>query len=247
MLVTFCSLAEESRPPVEVSIQLISLAGDIEDLALWDGRQAKPITISADFLGPRLHYSGDARLRLIRLPSGDEPLTEPTVKPKGEKQPLPAPGPVVAWLDLHAGQGPRRMILLVKPEPDRNGISSIEDDNQRFPAGSLRFLNLCDFAVTLGVGEKAIRIPPKGASVVRPNVPAGRYFDTPVHTEEDQVRRLAYQLHFFYATDRRTLLFILPGEKGSGLIRLQPVEDTTQVVGGDSPHDANIKVQKAKK
>jgi hypothetical protein len=139
------------------------------------------------------------------------------------------------------------MILLVKPEPDRNGISSIEDDNQRFPAGSLRFLNLCDFAVTLGVGEKAIRIPPKGTSVVRPNVPAGRYFDTPVHSEEDQVRRLAYQLHFFYATDRRTLLFILPGEKGSGLIRLQPVEDTTQVVGGDSPHDANVKVQKAKK
>lgn len=236
---------EDRRPTVEVSVQLISLAGNIDDLALWDGRKATPLTLSADFFGPRLRYAGDARLQLIRPGKTDETKDKPIAKASAE--PATLPGPVVAWLDVPPGKGPRQFILLVRPEPGQGGILAIEDDNQRFPAGSLRFLNLCDFPVTIGEGEKATRVAAKGAAVVRPNLPSGRYFDAPIHSEEDQVRRLAYNLHFFYASDRRTLLFILPGEKGSGLIRLQPVEDPTPNAMGGSPHDGKIKAPNAKK
>jgi hypothetical protein len=237
--------AEDRRPTVDVSVQLISLAGNIDDLALWDGRKATPLTLSADFFGPRLRYAGDARLQLIRPGKTDEAKDKPVGKPTTE--PATLPGPVVAWLDVPPGKGPRQFILLVRPEPGQSGILAIEDDNQRFPAGSLRFLNLCDFPVTIGEGEKSTRVAAKGAAVVRPNLPSGRYFDAPIHSEEDQVRRLAYNLHFFYAADRRTLLFILPGEKGSGLIRLQPVEDPTPNAIGGSPHDGKIKAPNAKK
>ena len=239
--------AGEPRPAVDLTVQLISLAGDVEDLALWDGRKATPLTLSADFFGPRLRYTGEPRLQLIRPPKSAETQVEPEARPPTDKRPAPAPGEVVAWLDVPPGKGPRHLILLVRPEADRNGILAIEDDTQRFPVGSIRLLNFCDFPVHLGEGEKATRLPAKGAAVVKPDIPSGRYFDAPIYSEEDQVRRLAYQLHFFYATDRRTLLFILPGEKGSGLVRLQPVEDPTHSGIGGSPHDAKIKAPVLKK
>ena len=247
LLASLASGAEEPRPTVDLTVQLISLAGDLDDLALWDGRKATPLTLSADFFGPRLRYAGEARLQLIRPPKPEETKEEPLARPASDKPVATAPGPVVAWLDIPPGKGPRHLILLVRPEADRNGILAIEDDPQRFPVGSIHLLNLCDFPVTLGDGEKATRLPAKGAAVVKPNVPTGRYFDAPIHSEEDQVRRLAYNLHFFHVTDRRTLLFILPGEKGTGLVRLQPVEDPNAVAGVGSPHDAKIKAPAAKK
>ena len=249
ILATLAGVAAEPRPTVEVTVQLISLTGDVDDLALWDGHKATPVTLSADFFGPRLRYAGDARLRLIRP---DQPATAPVSPPTKEPGAppaagLPPPGPVVAWVDLPPGKGPRAFVLLVRPEPERNGIWAIEDEHQRFPAGSIRFLNLCDFPVSVGEGEKATRLAAKGAAVVKPGVPAGRYYDVPLFSEEDGTRRLAYQLHFFPAPDRRTLLFIMPGEKGSGLIRLQPVEDPTASGVGGSPHDAKIKAPKTQK
>lgn len=249
LVASLATAAEVRRPTVEVSLQLISLAGNIDDLALWDGRKATPVALSADFFGPRLRYSGDAKLQLIRLPQAKETPEPPTEKkPSADNAAATPPGPPVAWLDLPPDKGPRQLILLVRPGPDGNGIWSIEDENQRFPTGSIRFLNLCDFTVSLGEGEKATRLAPKGAAVVRPNVAAGRYFDTPVFSEEDQVRRLAYNLHFFYVPDRRTLLFILPGDKGSGLVRLQPVEDPNAVAGtAGKAHDAKPKSPALKK
>jgi len=247
LLATLAGFAAEPRPTVEVTVQLISLAGDVDDLALWDGRKATPVTLSADFFGPRLRYAGDARLRLIRP---DKPTSAAaTTKEPAASPPtlLPPPGPVVAWVDLPPGKGPRPFILLVRPEPERNGIWAIEDENQRFPAGAIRFLNLCEFPVSVGEGEKATRLAAKGAAVIKPGVPAGRYYDVPLFSEEDGMRRLAYQLHFFPAADRRTLLFILPGEKGTGLIRLQPVEDATSTGLGGSPHDAKIRIPGAMK
>lgn len=239
--------AEERRPAVEVTLQLISLAGDLDDLALWDGRKATPVTLSADFFGPRVHYAGSPRLQLIRPDKVATTKDAANGKAANEPASLTPPGPVVAWFDLPPGKGARQYILLVRPESDRNGIWAIEDENQRFPVGTIRLLNVCDFPVTLGEGDKALRLAAKGAAVLRPGIPAGRYFDAPIYSEEDQVRRLAYQLHFFYATDRRTLLFILPGEKGSGLVRLQPIEDPTASGVGGSPHDGKIKAPNAKK
>jgi hypothetical protein len=247
VLATLAAFAAEPRPKVEVTVQLISLAGDVDDLALWDGRKATPVTLSADFFGPRVRYTGDARLRLIRP---DKPATAPATTKEPDAPPAtvqPPPGPVVAWVDLPPGIGPRTFILLVRPEPERNGIWAIEDENQRFPAGAIRFLNLCEFPVSVGEGEKATRLAAKDAAVVKPGVPAGRYYDVPLFSEEDGMRRLAYHLHFFPAPDRRTLLFILPGEKGTGLIRLQPVEDSTSTGLGGSPHDAKIPIPGVKK
>ncbi len=235
--------AEKTRPIAEATIQLISLAGDLPDLALWDGRKATPLLVSADFFGPRLHYRGEPRLRLIRNATPTDQPAPPVAEPDAQNA-LIAPGPTVAWLDLPLNSGPLKLILLVQPEPGRNGILAMPDDDRQFPVGSLRFMNLCDYPVSLETGSRVTAFPAKGSGIIRPNVASGRYFDGNLYSEEDHERRLAYHLHFFYASDRRTLLFILPGEKGSGLVRLQPIEEPPGAGTGGSTHDAAIKPPK---
>lgn len=245
---SWVAAAETPRPPAEATVQLISLAGDRADLALWDGSRATPLRLSADFFGPRLRYVGDARLRLIRLPAdGPPPDSANRAAPAANPAPT-APGPTVAWLDLPPPEpdgGPLNLILLVQPEPGRNGIFAIRDSLRDFPRGSLRFLNLCDFALSLESDRSATAVAAKGSVVVRPKVAPGGYFDADIYSSEDQVRRLAYHLHFFHAEDRRTLLFILPGEKGTGLVRLQPVEEPPPPGATGSAFDAGIKPPKA--
>jgi hypothetical protein len=250
---SWVAAAEPPRPQAEASVQLISLAGDRADLALWDGIRATPLRLSADFFGPRLRYAGDTRLRLIQLPTdGARPdSAAPTAPgaPAANAAPV-APGPVIAWLDLpppETNGGPLRLILLVQPEPGRNGIFAMRDSDRDFPAGSLRFLNLCDFAVSLESGGSATAVAAKGTVVVRPKVAPGGYFDADIYSSEDQVRRLACHLHFFHAEDRRTLLFILPVEKGTGLVRLQPVEEPPPPGVNGSAFDARVKSPKAPK
>jgi hypothetical protein len=234
--------AEPERPHAEATIQLISLAGDLEDLALWDGRQATPVRVSADFFGPRLRYAGDPRLTLVRLaPAGAKPAAET----KGPGEPRP-PGDIVAWLDLPPATGPRKLILLVQPEAAGGGIHAMPDEEGGFPSGSIRFLNFCPYRVEVVGRDRTTALPAKGSAVVRPSVPRGGYYDAEIRTEEDQVSRLAYHLHFFHAPERRTLLFILPGEKGSGLVRLQPVEEPPMDGTGGSKQDALVKPPKTR-
>ena len=52
--------ADDAKPAVEATVQFISLAGDRDDLALWDGRKATPLRLSAEFFGPKLRYAGAA-------------------------------------------------------------------------------------------------------------------------------------------------------------------------------------------
>ena len=245
---SWLAAAETPRPQAEASVQFISLAGDREDLALWDGRRAAPLRLSADFFGPRLRYAGDTRLSLIQLPpSGTRPDTTAKAAPAANPPPV-APGPVIAWLDLPPSDtngGPLKLILLVQPEAGRNGIVAMKDSDRDFPAGSLRFLNLCDFPLSLESGGSATAVAAKGTVVLRPKVAPGGYFDADIYSSEDQVRRLASHLHFFHAEDRRTLLFILPVEKGTGLVRLQPVEEPPPSGTNGSVYDARIKPPKA--
>lgn len=49
--------AQEPKPAAEAMLQLISLVGDRDDLALWDGRKATPVRLSADFFGRRISLS----------------------------------------------------------------------------------------------------------------------------------------------------------------------------------------------
>jgi hypothetical protein len=139
------------------------------------------------------------------------------------------------------------LILLVQPEAGRNGIVAMQDSDRDFPAGSLRFLNLCDFDLSLEAGGSATAVAAKGTVVLRPKVAPGGYFDADLYSSEDQVRRLASHLHFFHAEDRRTLLFILPVEKGTGLVRLQPVEEPPPAGTNGSAFDGRIKPPKAPK
>ena len=93
---SWVAAAETPRPQAEASVQFISLAGDREDLALWDGRRATPVRLSADFFGPRLRYAGDTRLSLIQLPpTGTRPDTTAKAVPAANPPPV-APGPVIA-------------------------------------------------------------------------------------------------------------------------------------------------------
>ena len=162
---SWLAAAETPRPQAEASVQFISLAGDREDLALWDGRRAAPLRLSADFFGPRLRYAGDTRLSLIQLPpSGTRPDTTAKAAPAANPPPV-APGPVIAWLDLPPSDtngGPLKLILLVQPEAGRNGIVAMKDSDRDFPAGSLRFLNLCDFPLSLESGGSATAVAAKG-------------------------------------------------------------------------------------
>jgi hypothetical protein len=106
---------------------------------------------------------------------------------------------------------------------------------------------LCDFPVTLEDGRRVTAVDARGTAVVSPDVPDGAYFDAQVFSEEDRQRRLAFHLHFFHARERRTLLFILPVEKGTGLVRLQPVEEPPPGIGAGSPHGAKLKPPKGVK
>ena len=242
--------AEDPKPVAEATLQFISLAGDREDLALWDGSKATPLRLSADFFGPSIRYAGEPRLRLIRSEPGASAAANATAKPPVEptaQAPATAPGPTVAWLDLPPNNGPRKLILLVQPEPGQNGILAMKDTLGDFPAGSIRLLNLCDFAVTLEDGRRVTAVAAKDTAVIRPPTTAGSYYDAAVYSEEDKVRRLAHHLHFFCTRERRTLLFILPVEKGTGLVRLQPVEEPPPGVGASSPHDARVKPPKGAK
>jgi len=238
------SAAEEPKPAAEATVQLISLAGDREDLALWDGRKATPVRLSADFFGPRLRYAGDPRLRLIQLTKPAEAAPKPAEETAPTAPPLP-PGPTIAWLDLPPAAGPLRLILLVQPEPGRNGIVAMKDAEGDFPAGSIRLLNLCDFPVSLEDGRRVTPVPAKDTAVVRPSIAHGAYFDAEIFSEEDKSRRLAYHLHFFHSQERRTMIFILPVEKGTGLVRLQPIEEPPGAGTAGSPQDAKVKPPKA--
>jgi hypothetical protein len=236
--------AEDPKPVAEATLQFISLAGDREDLALWDGSKATPLRLSADFFGPSIRYAGEPRLRLIKPEPGAPAAANVAVKPPVETtapSPATAPGPTVAWLDLPPSNGPRKLILLVQPEPGQNGILAMKDTPGDFPAGSIRLLNLCDFAVTLEDGRRVTAVAAKDTAVIRPPTAAGSYYDAAVYSEEDKVRRLAYHLHFFCTRERRTLLFILPVEKGTGLVRLQPVEDPPTVEPVDSPQEPKVR------
>ncbi len=237
--------AEEPKPAAEATVQFVSLAGDRDDLALWDGRKATPIRLSADFFGPKLRYAGQARLELIQKQPGT--ASAPLAQEAQAQGPAKAPGPTIAWLDLPPADGPRKLILLVQPEAGRNGILAIKDETMDFPTGTLRLLNLCDFPVTLEDGRRVTPIGAKGSAVVRPDVADGAYFDAEVFSEEDRMRRLAFHLHFYHSRERRTLLFVLPVEKGTGLVRLQPVEDPPLGIGAGSPHDAKLKPPKGVK
>ena len=238
--------AVDAKPVVEATVQFISLAGDRDDLALWDGRKATPLRLSAEFFGPKLRYSGDARLLLVPRPK-DVAAAAPVHDEAKPERPAAPPGPPVAWLDLPADAGPRRFILLVQPEAGRNGIVAIKDSPADFPQGAIRLLNLCDFPVTLEDGRRVTAVDARGTAVVSPDVPDGAYFDAQVFSEEDRQRRLAFHLHFFHARERRTLLFILPVEKGTGLVRLQPVEEPPPGIGAGSPHGAKLKPPKGVK
>jgi hypothetical protein len=238
--------ADDAKPAVEATVQFISLAGDRDDLALWDGRKATPLRLSAEFFGPKLRYAGDARLMLVPRPK-DAPAAPSVHDEAKPKRPAAPPGPPVAWLDLPTDAEPRRFILLVQPEAGRNGIVAIKDTPGDFPQGAIRLLNLCDFPVTLEDGRRVTAVDAKGTAVVSPDVPDGAYYDAQVFSEEDRQRRLAFHLHFFHARERRTLLFILPVEKGTGLVRLQPVEEPPPGGAASSPHDARVKPPKGMK
>lgn len=231
--------AEEPKPAAEATLQFISLAGDREDLVLWDGSKATPLRLSADFFGPSIRYAGEPRLRLIRPEPAASAAPKSPVEPPAQA-PATAPGPTVAWLDLPPSTGPRKLILLVQPEPGQNGILAMKDTLGDFPAGSIRLINLCDFAVTVEDGRRVTAVAAKDTAVIRPPTAAGSYYDAAVYSEEDKVRRLAYHLHFFCTRERRTLLFILPVEKGTGLVRLQPVEDPPTVETAGSPQDPKV-------
>jgi hypothetical protein len=232
--------AEEPKPAAEATVQFISLTGDRDDLALWDGRKATPVRLSADFFGPKLRYAGELRLRLIQMNRG-APTSLPTDAPAVSPTPPAAPGPTVAWLDLVPGPNPHPLILLVDPSVGRNGIYAIKDAPGDFPAGSLRLLNACEYPISLEDGRKATTIEARGHAVIRPKTAPGSYFDATIFSMEDGTRRAAYHLHFFYSPERRTLLFILPLEKGSGLVRLQPVEEPPPAGVNGSPMDGKVK------
>ena len=105
------------------------------------------------------------------------------------RSPPVAPGPVIAWLDLPPADtngSPLKLILLVQPEAGRNGIVAMQDCDRDFPAGSLRFLNLCDFDLSLEAGGSATAVAAKGTVVIHVPVradvglPGYSWWDVPV-------------------------------------------------------------------
>jgi hypothetical protein len=233
--------AQEPKPAAEAMLQLISLVGDRDDLALWDGRKATPVRLSADFFGRRISYAGDSRLQLIQRPKSPPPPRPPGERPTHPRKPETPPGPPVAWLDLPPSSEPHQLILLVHPDDGSNGIHALKDTPEDFPRGSIRLMNLCDFPVWLEEGQQVTEVPAKDSSVVRPGVPNFTYFNAAIYSEEDHERRLAHNLHFFHSKERRTMMFILPVEKGTGLVRLQPFEEPLPPLAANLPADGKPK------
>ncbi|MEI6461490.1 MAG: hypothetical protein WCO73_06045 [Verrucomicrobiota bacterium] len=218
-LLLIASRAEETKPvEIEAHLQLLSMSGVILQHGYLDDKKIKPLDIMSACFTPEFTYHGKARFEI--LPYKEEETAE-EVKSK-KAAPTPAP---LAWIDLPTTPGPHHLLLLIRPEPGQSGIKAIANDAKSFPPGSMKIFNLCSFPVEIHTPQQRTLIQANASALIRPRVAQGKYFDSEIHSLEDGVDRLGYNLHYFHMDSLRTLYFIFPGEKGTGQIMLKGIED----------------------
>ena len=228
---------EKPGPMVEVKLKLISMDGPILAQGYRKGGVIVPLVIAPDFFTEEFTYRGPPRFELFRIAAKETTDTELTPKGKG----TPAgrnsenkgssdftikPGATpTAWVDLPTSAGPQHLILLVSQGKTDGGIKMIEDNPSKFPYGSWRFFNLCEYGIEVQSGATLTKIPSKNSGVIKPKAEDGTYFDGEIFTHENLERRSGYSFHALQLSDARMFYFVMPGPPDTGQVLLKGVQD----------------------
>ena len=240
MLILLASPAKAQDKPVpmvEIKLKLISMDAPILSQGYRKGGIIVPLVIAPDFFTEEITYRGPVRFELFTITAKEVKNSDAPPKGKGATPARAAdnkaatdftikPGATpTAWVDLPASARPQHLILLVSQGKTDGGIKIIEDDPSKFPYGSWRFFNLCNYGIEVQSGTTLTKIPSKTSGVIKPNAEDGTYFDGEIFTYENLERRSGYSFHAMQLSDVRMLYFVMPGPADTGQVLLKGVQD----------------------
>ena len=205
------SLSAQREKVIQTDFTCIALSSDIKNLKILSSDEVKTLDIYTTTRSKKINYRGLQQLTFFR--------ESETLGPDG--QPVRTP---VGQVKLNGSQK-RYLLLFAKSSSNKENYSiyPIPDIQEKFKAGTYRFLNLAPFKLAVKIGESQHFLAKKNITDVNGDFEHGNYYQTIILSlpegKEEPVP--IYSGRIYFNQNTRMLYIILPKEEGkTGKIKI---------------------------